>query len=176
MAVHEFCVVATGLDPTADDFESRFYAAGCDDATVSFQRGHVIVDFSRDAETLEEAIASAAAGVAAAGARVQRIEPDPLVSLADIAARSGLSRAAISQYAAAQRGKGFPAPVAKVTSESPLWDWSAVAAWLFRQGRLSRQELTAAEVLKQANALLSNGAVPTREALLRRGSALDTAA
>lgn len=176
MAVHEFCVVASGLDPTADDFESRFYEAGCDDATVSFQRGHIIVDFSRNAETLEEAVASAAAGVAAAGARVQRIEPDPLVSLADIAARSGLSRAAISQYAAAQRGRGFPPPVAKVTSESPLWDWATVAAWLFRQDRLSRQELTAAEVLKQANALLADGTIPTREALLRRRSTLETAA
>lgn len=176
MAVHEFCVVATGLDPSADDFESRFYAAGCDDATVSFQRGHIILDFSRDAETLEEAIASAAAGVAAAGARVLRIEPDPLVSLSDIAARSGLSRAAISQYAAAQRGKGFPPPVAKVTSESPLWDWVAVAAWLTGHDRLSREALEAAEVVKEANSLLADGQLPTLEALRRRPSRLETAA
>jgi predicted DNA-binding transcriptional regulator AlpA len=176
MTVHEFCVVASGLDPTADDFESRFYEAGCDDATISFQRGHVIADFSREATSVEEAVASAIEGVVAAGARVERIEPDTLVSLADIAARSGLSRAAITQYAKAQRGKGFPAPIAKVTSDSPLWDWADVAAWLFRHDRLTPEALIAAEVLKRANDILGAGGIPTLEMLRQRRSVLEPAA
>lgn len=73
--------------------------------------------------------------VGRAGARVERVEPDPLVSLSDIAARAGLSRAAISHYALGHRGEGFPAPVARVTTESPLWDWAEVAGWMHRLGK-----------------------------------------
>src|SRR5262249_52290164 len=29
----------------------------------------------------------------------------------------------------------FPAPVARVTTESHLWDWVEVASWMFRRGR-----------------------------------------
>lgn len=176
MTVHEFCVIASGLDPRAEDFEARFYEAGCDDATISFQRGHVIADFTREAESIEEAIASAIAGVVATGARVERVEPDTLVSLADIAARTGLSRAAITQYAKAQRGKAFPAPVAKVTSDSPLWDWAVVAAWLFRHDRLSREALTAAEAVRRANEILAEGRIPTLDMLRQRRSVLEPAA
>jgi hypothetical protein len=49
MRVYEFSIVASGLNPQTDDFEARFYNAGCGDATVSFQKGHIIVDFARQA-------------------------------------------------------------------------------------------------------------------------------
>lgn len=91
MKTYEFSVIASGLDPQAEDFEARFYNAGCDDATISFQKGHIIVDFSREADSVAGAICSAVECVEKAGAHVDRIEPDPLVSLADIAARAGLS-------------------------------------------------------------------------------------
>ncbi len=52
MKTHEFSIIASGLAPQADDFESRFYEAGCYDATLSFQKGHIIVDFAREAESL----------------------------------------------------------------------------------------------------------------------------
>lgn len=70
MKTHEFCIVASGLNPEADDFEARFLNAGCDDATVSFQKGHIIVDFTRGAESLDDVIASAIEGVQNAGAKV----------------------------------------------------------------------------------------------------------
>ena len=70
MKTHEFCIIASGLDPEAEDFETRFLDAGCDDATVSFQKGHIIVDFTRDAESLDDAIASAVEDVQKAGAKV----------------------------------------------------------------------------------------------------------
>ena len=124
MKTYEFSIVASGLDPKAPDFEGRFYDAGCDDALVSFQKGQIIVDFGREASSFAEAIATAIDDVQRAGASVERIEPDPLVSLADIAARTGMTRAAMTNYAKGLRGKGFPPPSAKVTSESPLWDWS----------------------------------------------------
>ena len=109
MASFEFAIVASGLDPAAEDFFDRFYDAGCDDATVAFQKGHIIVDFAREAPSLAEAIASAVGGVKKAGAKVERIEPDPLVSLSDMAARAGLTRAAMTNYSKGTRGKRFPA-------------------------------------------------------------------
>jgi len=148
----EFSIIASGLDPSAEDFEARFYDAGCDDATVSFQKGHIIVDFARESEAIEDAITSALECVTKAGAHADRIEPDPLVNLSEIASRAGLTRAALTQYAKGQRGKGdFPAPVVKITSDSSLWDWSTVARWLFRYGKASRDLTIEAEAVKQAN-------------------------
>ena len=162
METHEFTVVATGLDPAAPDFEGRFLEAGCDDATVSFQKGRILVDFSRAAVSLEAAVASAVADVCAAGARVERIEPDPLVSLADMAGRARLSRSALTHYFRGHRvtgpgGEGFPAPRARVTTDSPLWDWADASAWLYRQRRLSRRAAVDARVVSEANALIGRG-------------------
>ncbi len=151
MKKYEFSIIASGLDPQADDFETRFYDAGCNDATISFQKGHIIADFAREAESIDAAICSAVEGVEAAGAHVDRVEPDPLVNLSDIAARAGLTRAAISQYSKGQRSENFPSPVARVTSDTPLWDWATVATWLFRHQKLSREEAIEAEAVKAAN-------------------------
>lgn len=157
MKLHEFSIIASGLEPNAEDFDTRFYDAGCDDATIAFQKGHIIVDFGREAESLEDAIASALADVKKAGATVDRVEPDPLVSLSDMAARTGLTRAAMTNYFKGARGKDFPAPVAKVTSESPLWDWATVARWMYQNNRLDRAAAIDAEIVKQANAVLDDG-------------------
>ncbi|MEJ8571295.1 hypothetical protein [Microbaculum marinum] len=170
MKTFEFSIVASGLDPGADDFETRFYDAGCDDATISFQKGHVIVDFAREAASVENAISSAIDNVIAAGATVDRVEPDPLVSPADMAARTGMSRAAMTQFSKGQRGKGFPPPKAKVTSDSPLWDWSTVARWLCRTGKLDADQAREAEAVRQANEAIECGDVEVKERL-RRGLA-----
>ncbi len=154
----EFSIVASGPDPRSDDFETRFYEAGCDDATVSFQKGHIILDFAREAGSFDAALASAIENVTAAGANVDRVEPDPLVSLADIASRAGLTRAAITHYSKGSRARDFPPPVARVTSDSPLWDWAAVAVWMFRHGRLGRDLAVQAVVVKCANDALHSGA------------------
>lgn len=155
MPVFEFCIIASGVDPAADDFESRFYDAGCDDALIAFQRGHAIIDFSRQAASVVDAIASAIDNVRAAGARVERVEPDPLVNLSEISARAGLTRAAVSLYAQGRRGEGFPAPVAKITDESPLWDWADVARWLVGRKKLAEDKLVIAEVVREANAAIA---------------------
>jgi predicted DNA-binding transcriptional regulator AlpA len=157
MKTYEFSVIASGLDPQAEDFESRFYDCGCDDATVSFQKGHIIVDFAREAESIDDAISSAVEAVTATGATVNRVEPDPLVSLAEIAGRTGMTRAAMTQYSKGQRGKDFPAPVARVTSDSPLWDWASVARWLFQNRKLTRDQAIEAEAVSQANQVIASG-------------------
>ncbi|WP_316213954.1 helix-turn-helix transcriptional regulator [Bradyrhizobium sp. SZCCHNR2032] len=168
MKTFEFSIIASGVDPEADDFGDRFYDAGCDDALVAYQKGHIILDFAREADTIVEAVASAIENVRAAGAVVDRIEPDPLVSLADIAERTGLTRAAISNYFKGSRGKNFPAPVAKVTSDSPLWDWAAVAHWMAANQKVPVELSVEACVLKEANAAIGAGEVHLADRLKRR--------
>jgi hypothetical protein len=163
----EFSIIASGLDPEAEGFADRFFEAGCDDATISFQKGHIILDFARDAESLEEAIASATGAVNKAGAKVDRVEPDPLVSLSDMAARAGLSRAAMTNYAKGARGQNFPAPVARVTSESPLWDWATVAKWMYQNDKLDLAEAIAAETVKHANEAIRKGQVDIADQLIK---------
>jgi hypothetical protein len=168
MKKYEFTIIASGLDPQADDFGGRFYDAGCEDATIAFQKGRIIVDFAREAESVDLAICSAIECVTAAGAQVDRVEPDPLVNLSDIASRAGLTRAAISQYSKGQRSENFPPPVARVTSDAPLWDWATVARWLFQHDKLSRDEAIEAEAVKAANEGLKSREPSLREALKRR--------
>jgi hypothetical protein len=168
MKMHEFSIIASGLDPRADDFETRFINAGCDDATVSFQKGHIIVDFAREAASLEEAIASAVEAVTKAGAKVNRVEPDPFVSLADMASRTGLTRGALTNYSKGARGKNFPAPIAKVTSESPLWDWATVARWMFENRKLDKDSAIEAEIVKQANEAICSGQLDLADQLKKR--------
>jgi hypothetical protein len=151
MKTHEFTIVASGPDPAANDFEDRFFEAGCDDSTISFHKGAIILEFAREAPTFAKALISAFADVQKAGAKVERIEPDYLVSVSDIAARSGLSRAAISLYGKGKRAQGFPAPVARVTSESPLWDWVDIARWMVQHSKLSAGEVLQARMVKEAN-------------------------
>ncbi|MGJ3262311.1 MAG: helix-turn-helix transcriptional regulator [Salinarimonas sp.] len=151
---YDFDVIASGLDPDADDFETRFWEAGCDDATVSFQRGRIIIAFAREAASAEAALDSALSAVRAAGATVLRIEPDPLVCASDIAERTGLTRAAASLYAKGARGTGFPAPVVRVTTDSPLYDWAEVARWLQGRGQVPARTVEVAEAIARANAAL----------------------
>jgi transcriptional regulator with XRE-family HTH domain len=151
MKTFEFTVVASGLDPHSDNFEDRFFAAGCDDATISFQKGAIILEFARNARAFADAVRSALLDVLQAGAKPVHVEPDHLVSLSDIAERAGVSKAAVSLYAKGARGKGFPAPIARVTTESPLWDWVEVADWMHRQDKLPLDSVIEAKVVRAAN-------------------------
>ena len=156
MGTYEFLVVAHGLDPDAGDFEDRLIEAGCDDATIAFQRGLILLDFSRAAPSFGEALWSAVRDVQESGATARRIEPDDLVSLADIARRAEMTRAAISNYFAGLRGEGFPVPIAKVATENPLWSWFEVAAWLHGRDRLSHEAMAQARLIAVMNERLGS--------------------
>jgi Asp-tRNA(Asn)/Glu-tRNA(Gln) amidotransferase A subunit family amidase len=151
MRKFSFTIIASGLDHQADDFEDRFFEAGCDDATITIQKGAIILEFDREAKNLSHALASAMRDVEKAGARVEHVEPDHLVNLSDIAVRAGVTRAAASLYATGQRGSDFPSPVARVTTDSALWDWEEVARWLYRHRRLSMDDLLRARLVRAAN-------------------------
>lgn len=148
---YNFTVIASGLDPESPDFEARFFEAGCGDATIAFQKGAIILEFDREARSFAHALHSAIIDVLRAGAKVEHVEPDYLVSLSEIAGRANISRAAASLFAKGERGRGFPLPVARVTTESPMWDWVEVARWMYRKKTLSLNTVVEAKLVRQAN-------------------------
>jgi hypothetical protein len=152
---HNFTIVASGVDPESPNFADRFFDAGCDDATISIQKGLIVLEFDREARSFSSAILSALAAVEASGATIERIEPDYLVSASDIANRAKLGRAAISNYAQGLRGKGFPHPVARVTSDSPLWDWVQVSQWMYDNHKISRSAVVQASVVREMNRIIA---------------------
>jgi transcriptional regulator with XRE-family HTH domain len=151
MKKYRFAIIASGLDADSDEFENCLFEAGCGDSTASFQKGLIILEFSREAKSFAHALISAFADVHKAGAKVERFEPDHLVSLSDIAVRSGMSKAAISLYCKGERGAGFPAPIARVMSESPLWDWVDVSRWMHKHDKISSDAVLEARLVREAN-------------------------
>lgn len=157
MTTHIFTIIASGLDAEEAGVEDRLFDARCDDATVAWQKGAIILEFSREAASFSQAVVSACHDVRSAGATVERVEPDHLVSLSDIAERAGITRQAVALYSTGERGRGFPHPIARVTSKTPLWDWLDVATWLCDHGRLSEEAVNEARVVRAANIFMESG-------------------
>ncbi len=155
MKKYEFTIIASGLDPEAKEFYDRFYEAGCDDATIAYVKGLIVLEFERDAKNFSHALATSVRDVRNAGAAIEHIEPDYLVSLSDIAERCSLSKSAISLYAKGARGQHFPAPIARLTTDSPLWDWAEVASWMYRERKaLDLEAVVEAQLVRDANRAL----------------------
>ena len=158
MKNHEFAIIASAFDPEGN-YEDALFEAGCDDATISLQKGVLIIEFDREAVSFSRAVASACSDVEKAGLTIERIEPDHLVNLTEIADRAKMSRQAISLYAKGDRGEGFPSPAAKVTSKHPLWDWQEVADWLYNKNLIGIDEVVQARVVKEANIHIASKSV-----------------
>lgn len=151
MSEYTFTYIVSGLDAHDEDFADRLFEAGCSDATIMLVNGLVAVCFARDAESYAHAVVSAHNELITTGGRIERFEPDFLVSKAEIAKRAGLTRAAIGHYVSGERGKAFPPPLARVMSSSPLWDWVEVSAWLHEKGDVSREEVVNARISRVIN-------------------------
>lgn len=59
-----------------EDLAERLFASGCDDGTPGMCAGQTVIDFHRNADSLEAAIRSAVASVAAAGCTVECVQLD----------------------------------------------------------------------------------------------------
>lgn len=119
------------LDGPVNDHIDELFEAGCDDATFGVSNGVPFGDFDREAPTFAEAVRSAIAAVAGVEElRVVRLEPDDLVTAAEIAERLGRTRESVRLLVSGQRGAGdFPAPMSHLQKRNRLWRWSEVAAW-----------------------------------------------
>jgi hypothetical protein len=155
MNTFEVTIVSSCPNLDIASLSERLFEAGCDDATVSLQKGVAVIEFDREAKNFYHALSSALRDVRSASAKVLHISPDHLVSLSDIAVRTGLTRAAVSNYARGVRGVGFPPPVVRATTDTPLWDWVEVARWLTRRGRLTTDDVVRARVVRRENFILS---------------------
>lgn len=125
-------MIVEGPDLQAEAAIDALFEAGCDDATVGWAGPVQYLDFDREAETLAEAVFEATDAVESAvdGIRVVHVEPDELVTMAEIAARTGRSRESVRLLIHGDRGPGdFPAPATHFRSRNRMWDWRAVAAW-----------------------------------------------
>ena len=83
MKLYEFVVTLAKGTPHSDDLVEALFDAGCDDGSV-WSRGELVqIGFSREANSLEEAIRSAVGDVQRAGAVVAEItmEADALSAL-----------------------------------------------------------------------------------------------
>lgn len=151
MNEHDFAFIVSGVDAHDDGFADRFYEAGCDDATLMLVNGLVAVCFARKAESFAHAVMSAHENILATGAKIERFEPDFLVSKSEIAKRANLSKSAVSLYVSGERGSNFPAPHARITSSSPLWDWVEVSSWLHTNGELPLEAVVQARIARAVN-------------------------
>lgn len=175
LIVYSFSLFVEGLDVSSDAHIDALYEAGCDDATFGVRDGAAYAIFDREAESFSDALRGAIAGVLRAlpHARIVRIEPDDLVTMATIARRCGRTRESIRLLANEDRGPGgFPPPVAYVDERTRLWHWPDVARWL-NEHRKARIEIDAeaADLVAAMNAAFdlrdhSNRLQPSDRALV----------
>jgi hypothetical protein len=154
--IHSFTLFIDGLDVSSDAHIDALHKAGCDDATFGARDGAAYAIFDREADDFSGALRSAIRDVIAAlpQARIVRIEPDDLVSMATIAKRCRRTRESVRLLANEERGPGgFPPPVAYVDDRTRLWHWPDVARWLNEHGK-ARLEIDseAADLVAAMNA------------------------
>ncbi len=152
MTDYEFTLVIDG-DLTDERTAAALFEVGCDDATFGVSDGIGYGEFIREASTLAEAVMSAIHQVeSVASLRVVHLEPDDIVTMADIAERLERTRESVRLLIAGQRGPGgFPQPISHSRERSRLWRWSDVAEWL---GGNEPEEREAARFMAAVNAAL----------------------
>jgi predicted DNA-binding transcriptional regulator AlpA len=162
MRKFEFTLVIEG-DLDSDEPVEQLYEARCDDATFGSVDGVGFGDFHRRAKTFDAAVLSAIEAVeSVAGLRVLHVEPDNLVTMADIAHRLGKSREYIRLLATGRKGRNFPKPISHLGGRSKLWRWSDVASWA---GHLDDESKASARFIAAVNAALDlrDAALPSHD-------------
>ncbi len=132
MSTHHFTLIVDGPDLQSGAVMDALYKAGCDDALIGRVDGIQYVEFDREAGGVVEAVLSAVADIERVdGVKVVRIADAGLVSMADIARRTGRTREGVRLLVTGARGPGgFPPPVTDPRSRYRLWRWSDVERWL----------------------------------------------
>jgi len=132
MNSYRFTLMIEGPDLQEAAHSEALFRRGCGDAAIGRRAEAQYLDFDRVSRTFPEAVFGAIAAVEAAvpGARVVHLEPDDLVTMAEIADRTSRTRESVRLLIAGERGPGgFPAPATHSLSRLRLWRWSAVAVW-----------------------------------------------
>jgi len=161
MALYEFTV---RLDRVPDDDGlNALYDAGLDDSTPEIGANGAVLQVAREADSLALAIVTVVADIEAAGYQAVGIESEDLVTLVDIADRTGRTRESVRLLSLAKRGPGgFPPPITSGTWT--LYSWAMVREW-FRThygdqavapGDQNADTLAAADLLLRARLLTTD--------------------
>src|SRR6185437_4879077 len=125
MADYTFVLTFSLPDQEADPeaYLDALYEAGCDDASVGIGRlGMIGLDFTRQAQSAEQAVRSATEAVRKAipGAELVQAGPD-LVGLTETAEAFGFSRQNMRKYATGHTAGRAAFPVPAFIGEPTLW-------------------------------------------------------
>ncbi len=131
MQTYQFTLIVGGPDLQSDELAEEIFDAGCDDALIGVSDGIQYADVDREAPSLEEAILSAIFDIERVeGAVVVRIADAGLVTMADVAERTGRTRESVRLLVSGRRGPGgFPPPVTDPRGRYRLWRWADVERW-----------------------------------------------
>ncbi len=161
MSIYEFTFV---VDHRFSDDECDALFDRADDVTPERERDRTLLGFDRDADTLAAALVSALRDVEAAGLVVSSVCSEDLVTLKEIAARTGRTYESVRLLATGKRGPGgFPGPMS--SDGWTLYSWAQVRPWFARHYPSSVQDrelltlehdrlIAAADHLVRARALM----------------------
>lgn len=125
----------------ANDLVERLGEAGCDDAVVGIgQPGRIALNFTREADSAQQAFISALEDVRRVIPGAELIEASPdLAGLTDIAEFVGVSRQNMRKLMTSH-ANSFPAPIHE--GSLALWHLAPVLEWLrARAGYVIEQDL-----------------------------------
>jgi hypothetical protein len=157
MKTYNFTLVLSGKNEPSEDLENIIFSRECDDATLSFRNCIPYLDFDREANSFTSAVISAIQQVeeSNSGLKVERIEPDDLVTIAEIARRIDKTREYIRLLSEQKRGNGdFPLPIAGMSQKSLLWSWQQVSQWCFSHNLIDAEAVTIAQNIADLNYVL----------------------
>lgn len=120
------------LNPGENDMDAllgRLAEAGCDDAIIGIgQPGRIALEFTREAESAEDAILSALENVRSVLPEATLIEASPdMVGLTDVAALTGMSRQNMRKLMLTY-AESFPAPIHE--GSASIWHLAEILAWM----------------------------------------------
>ncbi|HEY1652245.1 MAG TPA: hypothetical protein VGG09_10220 [Acidimicrobiales bacterium] len=150
MTEYEFTLVIDG-DLTQEEVARELFESGCDDATFGVLDGLGYGDFLREAASFADAVLRAVYQIESVRPLlVRRIEPDDIVTMAEIADRVDRTRESVRLLFEGKRGPGgFPAPLSHGPDRGRLWRWSDVA---HSMKELEPEDKEAAHFVAAANA------------------------
>ncbi len=170
---YDFDLVLSGpaeLFALAQPVVDAFFEACHGDCTPGVSCGVPQVSFTRRAATMKDAVLTAIAEVRKVGFGIDvlAVEWSYLLTQADIGRRIGKSRQLVHQYVEGVRGPGGFPPPARNGHSGPLWQWSDVAQWLFRNGMAPQRLLEDAKAVETINCVLDYTRLRKHEAALVR--------
>lgn len=166
MSEYEFSFIVEGFD-VEDGSANDQLVEQFDYARASESAGLTTVLFNVEAASANDALHHTLNRFTSVfpTARVVRLHRD-LVSIADIASRTGRSGESVRLYVTGKRGPGgFPTPVSVLHGGTRVWEWATVVEWFRTQ---MNELLDEPEMIDTEHAALFDAHLATQRPGLRR--------